>query len=247
MKADKVKEKAMAKIFESRHSVRTAKRNMETENPELWGEAIAEYMRGGFDKASGAGQGSGGKVLNRPGKYFTKLWGPLQQRKLAIATEGMQAGDGTPLYGKINDFFDVMAKASIGQGKESATQSRGVMEKSLQGVAGKLNTSVNFLRQTASNFLLKGAQDRTFDRNSKRLLDLMQTPEGVDLIAKAKGYGPKTEKGIEAITTFLLMATESGAPKALEISKARKKPNDKRSKALQKIENAKAKKKVVVR
>ena len=46
----------------------------------------------------------------------------------------------------------------------------------------------------------------------------MQTPEGVDLIARAKGYGPKTEKGMIAATTLLLMATEQNTGKVKEIT-----------------------------
>ena len=106
-----------------------------------------------------------------------------------------------------------MEKASIGQGKESATQTRQKMEKSMQGLAGDLSASVVFFRQTVANFFLKNQQERAFDKNAKKLLSLMQTPEGVDLIAKAKGYGPNTQKGLEAATTLLLMATETNAGK----------------------------------
>ncbi len=217
MTTDEIKEKAIKKIFASRQSIRKAKKHIEKVNPGLWQDAVAELFRDGFEKASKVAQGSGGKVLNRPGKYTSKMWDLSNQKKLKLATEGMKDGNGDPLYDRITDFFEVMQKASIGQGKESATQSRLKMEKELQGIPGKISATAMSLRQSVINFGLKNSQERTFDKNAKKLLELMQTPEGVELIATAKGYGPKTEKGMNAAATLLMMATETNTGKVKEI------------------------------
>ncbi len=216
MKTENVKETAIKKIFASPRSIRVAKRHIEKQNPELWQDAVAEYFRDSFEKSAKVAQGSGGKVLNRPGKYSSKMWDLSDQRKLKFATEGMKDANGQPLYERIEDFFVVMQKASIGQGKESATQPRQKMVKELQGLPGQLSASVTFFRQTLASFFLRGQQDRVFDRNAKRLLDLMQTQEGVELIAKAKAYGPRTDKGVRAATTLILMATQTNVEKANE-------------------------------
>jgi hypothetical protein len=216
MKTENVKEAAIKKIFSSPRSIRVAKRHIEKADPELWRDAVAEYFRDSFEKSAKVAQGSGGKVLNRPGKYSSKMWDLSDQRKLKFATEGMKDANGQPLYERIEDFFEVMQKASIGQGKESATQPRQKMEKELQGIAGKASANLGNLQTAAINMFFQGTKDKAFDRNAKRLLDLMQTQEGVELIAKAKGYGPGTEQRIKAATVLLLMATETNAEKIKE-------------------------------
>lgn len=225
MKTENVKEAAIKKIFASPRSIRVAKRYIEKESPELWKDAVAEYFRGAFEKAAKVAQGSGGKVLNRPGKYTSKMWDLSDQRKLKFATEGMKDANGEPLYDRISDFFEVMQKASIGQGKESATQSRQQMKENLSGLAGKISSRLLGLKAAAVDMFFQGAKERAFDKNAKKLLDLMQTQEGVELIAKAKGFGTKAEGRVNALATLLMMATETNIDKSYEAFSTLGKPD----------------------
>lgn len=222
MKNDEVKERAVKKIFNSPFSIQSAKKRIEGYDPELWADVVAEYFRDNFERAAKIAQGSGGKVLNRPGKYSSRMWDRSIRRKMKAATEGMVDANGDSLYGRISDFFQVMEKASIGQGKESATQPRQKMAKNLEGVAGRVSRRMYDMKAAAVDMFLEKSSDVAFDRNAQRLLDLMQTQEGVELIAKAKGYGPTTEKGIKAFTTLLLMSCGTNAEKLKGVYDARK-------------------------
>ena len=219
MDTDAVKETALKKIFATPQSIKQAKKYLQKESPEAWEDAISEYFKESFINATNIGN----KSLSN--KYTGKMWNLIDKKKLEIATKGMVDGNGKPLFKTINDFFDVMKSASIGQSNKTQRKTKGQLTKELQGIPGKLSASVVFFKQTMANVFLKARQEKAFNKNAKKLLSLLQTPEGIELLSQVKGYGPKTQEGITAATTLLLMSSESKASDLKDITQGLKENN----------------------
>jgi hypothetical protein len=185
-------------IDSSPQSVAYAKKLIEKQNPDVWKSATRTYLQDVFEKIKTSA--GGGDFANLGGQFYKRTIGDERQKKILRAALGPKGFKG------FMDFADILRRTSLTAGKESATATRQIALKDLEGQGkSKLVAMGDFNVTQPFAQISRKMNDLLFGKYQKQLATAMLNPNALKQLGRARAIKDSTKR-VKAFSTFLSLA-----------------------------------------
>ena len=175
---------------------------MITESPEMWDEILRTRLEGVFDSVKKSAEGGAANSAKLFNSFYRNTVGDTKQNKLIAAAMG---GENSAQYKNFVDFTDMLRKVGLISRKESTTATRQESIKA-EKATGLLMTAArvhSYPLFTWKKAVLDRLTDFRTARGKRLLAEALVDTNTKGQILRIKRFGPNTEKGLEATSTFL--------------------------------------------
>lgn len=170
------------------------KSRLQQEDPKAWEAAVRVHLEDIFNKTTESADMNGSKVFNA---FWRNTIGDPKERELLEVAMGSK-------FNNLVDFADVLRRVGLIARKESTTATRldSLAEEKAYGQSKLIMTATRPMR-TYQQVVGDRLNQFLGDAAKKRLLESMLDPRVGNQLQRIKVLGPETEKGMQALSTFI--------------------------------------------
>ena len=175
---------------------------MITESPEMWDEILRTRLEGVFDSVKKSAEGGAANSAKLFNSFYRNTVGDTKQNKLIAAAMG---GENSAQYKNFVDFTDMLRKVGLISRKESTTATRmeSIKAEKRMGIIATAARVHAYPLLTWKKAVMDRLTDFRISRARRLLAEALIDTNTKGQILRIKRLGPKTEKGLEATSTFL--------------------------------------------